>query len=109
MIVIENTQVDTPKTKMITQFIKESGIQGRKILFLGEGKYEEASVGDKSFKVSVKTDAHANFAKSIRNIPKMHFALAKNISGYDIIYADDVVITESALNEIQEWLCGAKE
>lgn len=109
VVILDSLDVETPKTKLIINFLKESGIKGRKVLFLGEGKYEEVSVEGKTTIVSVKSDAHKNFAKSIRNLPKTHFALAKNISGYDVIYADDLVMTESALNEIQEWLCGAKD
>ncbi len=30
--------------------------------------------------------------------------LASNISGYDVIVAGDIVLTESALNELNQWL-----
>ena len=109
IVVIEDTKVDEPKTKLVANFIAQSGIKGRKILFLGEGKYEDASVEGKNATVSVKCDTHKNLIKSLRNLPTVRFALAKNISGYDIIHADDLVITEAALNEIQEWLWGAKD
>lgn len=109
IVVIENSEINEPKTKLITNFLTQCGIKGRKILFLGEGKYEEVSTEGKTAAVSVKCDTHKNLIKSLRNIPKVRFALAKNISGYDIIYADDLVITEAALNEIQDWLCGARD
>jgi large subunit ribosomal protein L4 len=109
LVVIENTEIAEPKTRIITNFINQSGIKGRKILFLGEGKYEDISVEEKTATVSVKSDTHKNLIKSLRNIPKVRFALAKNINGYDLIYADDLVITEAALNEIQDWLWGEKK
>ena len=51
------------------------------------------------------SDKHDNFVKSMRNLPKTEFSLAKNISGYDVMVAHDIVMTESALQELNQWLC----
>jgi large subunit ribosomal protein L4 len=101
--VIPNMQLENPKTKTIANFLKSCGLLKR-VLFLGEGEYVDVETGDLSRPVSVKNNRHTNFLKSVRNLPKTSFALARNISGYDILVAQDIVITESALEELTEWL-----
>jgi large subunit ribosomal protein L4 len=100
---IEDTQMDAPKTKTIVQFLKELGIKGR-ILFLGEGTYQEVQTEDKVERVAVHSKKHAHFVKSVRNLPKAKFMLASNVSGYDVMIASEIVMTESALNELNQWL-----
>lgn len=100
---IDTTALDQPKTKQITAFLKERKIPGR-ILFLGEGSYLDLSHEDYSLRVSMPSNQHDHFALSVRNIPKAEFALATNVSGYDIICAHEIVLTEAALQEIEKWL-----
>lgn len=101
---IETTEMDKPQTKAIAGFAEACGVKGR-VLFLGEGNYAEIPDGDGKKEVSVQCDKHDNFILSLRNIPKMEFALAKNINGYDILIAHEIVMTESALEELNQWLC----
>ena len=101
---IESTAIDAPKTKVLAQFMKKSGLSGR-TLFLGEGNYTEVQTGDQVQTVSVECRKHDNFVRSMRNLPKTHFSLAKNVNGYDILVASEIVMTESALNELTYWLC----
>ncbi|MFQ5729438.1 MAG: 50S ribosomal protein L4 [Waddliaceae bacterium] len=103
LVILEDTHLKAPKTKTLSNFLKTTGLNKR-VLFLGEGNYQQVGARDKKSRVSVKCDKHANFSRSIRNLPKIHFSLAKNISGYDIMLAHDLVMTETALNEITEWL-----
>lgn len=100
---IENTEMDAPKTKTIANFLKELDINGR-VLFLGEGAYTEVETEGKVQRVSVSTTKHDQFVKSVRNLPKSHFMLASNISGYDVMIAQDIILTESALHELNQWL-----
>jgi len=101
--VIEESDMEEPKTKTIADFLKSRGIVGR-VLFLGEGQYTEVATEGKKAVVSLKSKGHANFSKSIRNIPKAAFSFVKNINGYDLMVAKDVVITETALKELETWL-----
>lgn len=101
--IIEDVNLDSPKTKTIVNFLKASDIKGR-ILFLGEGNFAELKVDDHVQRVSVATQKHQNLQKSLRNIPKVDFSLVQNISGYDVIVAHEIVITESAMQELNEWL-----
>lgn len=101
---IENTQMESPKTKTVSQFLKTLQIGGR-VLFLGESQFAQVETEGKVQRLSVSCgDKHTNFVKSLRNLPKSNFRLASNISGYDVMIAREIVLTESALNELKEWL-----
>ena len=101
--VVPDFDMSSPKTKTIVTFLQNKSIEGR-VLFLGEGSYATFENGDYKQNVSIHSDKHENFIKSTRNVPKVSFSLVKNISGYDVVVARDIVITEAALNELNEWL-----
>lgn len=104
VVVIENMDMEAPKTKQVANFLKSIGF-ARKTLFLGESTFEEVPVSqDTTKKVNVQSNKHENFRKSVSNIPKVRFNLATNISGYDLMLADGIVMTESALEEVKQWL-----
>lgn len=99
LCILEEMALEEPKTQRIASFMKALGIEKR-VLFIGDE--EQVEVDEK--KVSVKCSKHDHFMKSMRNIPKAEFRLAKNISGYDVMIAKHIVMTESALKEMTEWL-----
>lgn len=101
--ILESTNLNEPKTQRVAEFMAKAGLSGR-VLFLGEGNYAEVRTENIVKKISVQNDKHQNFIKSMRNIPKTEFALATNISGYDVLLAHDIVLTEGAFNELNEWL-----
>lgn len=101
--VVENFAMDAPQTKAVSNFVKSNNLKKR-VLFLGEGEYAEFSQDDFSCQFSVRCNKHNAFIKSVRNIQKAEFSLVKNISGYDVLVAHDIVITEQALKELNEWL-----
>lgn len=100
---IDSTEMETPKTKTVSSFLQGKEIDGR-ILFLGESQFTEIETEGKVQRVTVSSDKHDNFAKSVRNLPKTAFRLASNINGYDVMVAREIVMTESALNELNQWL-----
>lgn len=100
---IEDTNMDAPKTKTVASFMKHLEIGGR-VLFLGESQFTEVETDGKTQRISVSSDKHSNFVKSVRNLPKTAFKLASNISGYDVMVSREIVLTESALNELNQWL-----
>lgn len=103
MHIIESTSLDTPHTKTIANFIDACKL-GKRVLFLCESNLASFDTEEGKKQVNVKTSQHDNFAKSVRNIPKTEFALAANISGYDVVVAHDIVLTEAALEELINWL-----
>lgn len=104
LIVIDNMEMESPKTKSVTGFLDSKKVAGRRILFVGEGHYGEIEIGEHVEQFSAPSDQHHTFIKSMRNIPKTQFALASNINGYDLILANQIVITEKALQEWEAWL-----
>jgi large subunit ribosomal protein L4 len=101
--VLESTAMDAPQTKAVSGFMGATGFSDR-VLFLGETSKATVSVGDSQATVSVADDRHDAFKLSVRNIPRVQFRLASNISGYDVMLAKKIVLTEEALRELQEWL-----
>lgn len=99
VIVLESTELANPKTKSVANFLKAVGLSKR-TLFLGEGNYEKGE----GFSISIPCRQHDNFVKSLQNIPRVSFTLAKNVSGYDLLIAQDLIVTATALDEINEWL-----
>ncbi|MDP1881175.1 MAG: 50S ribosomal protein L4 [Parachlamydiaceae bacterium] len=101
--IVEDMKMESPKTKAVISFLDQRKITGR-ILFLGESTFTEVKTEEKVSRVSVSDDKHNNFLKSVRNLPKTSFMLASNISGYDVMIAREIVMTESALHELNQWL-----
>lgn len=101
--VLDHTEIKEPKTKLVSHFLETCGCKGR-VLFLGESQYTEVSTENVTKRVSVSTDKHDNFVKSARNLEKVSFSLATNISGYDVLVAQNIVLTAAALEELDAWL-----
>ena len=101
LIVLEDTHLAKPHTKTVAHFLHATGLEGR-TLFLGEGNYHNDN--ESGVNTSITTDKHDNFIKSVSNLPKVDFLLAKNVSGYDLMIAKEVIVTAAALKEINEWL-----
>lgn len=102
--VVSDFSLETPSTKSVAAFMKSKDLKGR-VLFLGEGHYIELQTDDYKEKLSISSDAHDTFIKSMRNIPKASFLLARNVSGYDVLVAHHIVVTADAWDEINQWLC----
>ncbi len=103
VFLLDDMAMSVPKTKELAHFLKEVKLVKR-VLFLGEGMEEAVEIGGKTVNVSVKCEKHHNFARSLKNLPKASFSLAKNINGYDLMVADSLVMTEAAYEEIRQWL-----
>ncbi len=102
--IIENTMMKKPKTSQIAKLLNEINLPGR-TLILGESFTHEIPEEGKTSIVHVHNNAHRHFALSSRNIPGVEFQLANTISGYDVVVAHTIVMSEKALREIEAWLC----
>lgn len=98
--VLTSTDLNEPKTKVLSGFLKALNLTGKRVLFLGDETYASIETEGKMSKVSVYSDKHDNFVKSLRNLPRVEFTLLPNASGYDLVLAHDIIITEAALNEL---------
>jgi len=88
MIVVKDfSTITEPKTKLMVSALKSLNISGKTLI-----------VAD------VKADENKNLELSARNIPSVKVILPSNLNVKDLLEADFVVITESAVNDITEKL-----
>lgn len=102
--VVDGIEIAEPKTKSVVGFLASQELTNKRVLFVGEGQYAEFEIGDFKEQFSCPTDQHKGFVKSMRNIPKTEFALASNVNGYDLLLANQIIITEKAFQEWEAWL-----
>ncbi|HEY2811141.1 MAG TPA: 50S ribosomal protein L4 [Rhabdochlamydiaceae bacterium] len=88
-----------PKTKRMAEFIKNRQLDNHRVLFLGEGFISEGAAPSQKFDC---------FIKSLRNIRKLKFRQMPAVSGYDVIVNQDLVVMESAIDQLK-MLLGGKE
>lgn len=104
LVVIDQMVMEKPKTKTIASFLSLQNFN-RRTLFLGEASSANVEFEGVSFEFNVPSEKHENLSKSIRNLPAAEFSLAMNVSGYDLIAAHHLVVTEQALQQLVDWLC----
>lgn len=88
MVVVKDfSAITEPKTKLMVSALKSLNVTG-KILIVAD----------------VKAEGNKNLELSARNIPSVKIILPSNLNVKDLLEADSVVITESAVNDITERL-----
>ena len=87
VIVKDFSAISEPKTKLLTSSLKSLEVSG-KVLLIDDLKAEE----------------NKNLSLAGRNIPTLKMILPSNLNVKDLLEADFVIMTESALNEITERL-----
>ena len=96
-------EMKEPKTKSVSDFLKSRTLEGKRVLFLGDRLH----VGAKEEKETASPmQKFETLIKSIRNIPEIDFMLVPNVSGYDIIASRELVLMESALDQLKVILGG---
>ena len=103
--VLQFESMKEPRTKSMVEFLKNAALEGKKILFLGEGMVLGAKEGTEAVSPRQKFET---FVKSINNIPGSEFMLIPTVSGYDVIVSHDLVVMESALDQLKVLLGGHK-
>jgi large subunit ribosomal protein L4 len=79
LLVVEDIQLEAPKTKQIAQMLHNMNLADKKTLF-------------------VQLDYNEPVSLSIRNIPNVLDCLLADMNTYDIVNADVLMLTESAAN-----------
>ena len=88
MVVVKDfSAITEPKTKLMVSALKSLNVTG-KILIVAD----------------VKAEDNTNLELAARNIPSVKIILPSNLNVKDLLEADFVVITESAVNDITEKL-----
>jgi len=83
--VLNDFSLDSPKTKGYIDFLTNLAMLDKKTLF-------------------VISEANANFFLSSRNIPKAQVITADQLNTYDILNADQLLMTESSLQKVTNLL-----
>ena len=87
IVVKDFSQIAEPKTKLMVSALKSLNVTGKTLII-----------------ADFKADENKNLELSARNIPSVKLLLPSNLNVKDILEADFVVITESAVNDITERL-----
>ena len=87
VVVKDFSTITEPKTKLMVSALKSLKVSGKTLI-----------VAD------AKADENKNLELSARNIPSVKIILPSNLNVKDLLEADFVVMTESAVNEITERL-----
>ncbi|MBR4388132.1 MAG: 50S ribosomal protein L4 [Prevotella sp.] len=85
IIVVEDFNFETPKTKEFLNIIKNLKVDGKKQLFLLPG-------------------ANKTVYLSARNLPGTEVMIASTLNSYKVLNADVLVVTENSLKSIEEVL-----
>lgn len=83
IVVVEDIQLDAPKTKAFTDILKSLDIAGKKTLF-------------------VLPEYNDNVHLSARNLPRVEAVLLADINTYDIVNAEVLVLSETAAKMFAE-------
>ena len=87
VLVKDFSEINEPKTKLMAESLKALKVEG-KILIIAD----------------VKAAENAYLELSSRNLPNVKIILPSNLNVKDLLEADNVIITEAAINEITERL-----
>ena len=87
IVVVKDLSIAEPKTKLMVSVLDSLKVAG-KILIIAD----------------VKAAENTNLNLAARNIPSVKLLLPSNLNVKDLLEADSVIITESAVNEITERL-----
>lgn len=82
IVVVEDFNLDAPKTKDFVNIAKNLKVDGKKVLLL-------------------LPEVNKNVFLSARNLQKTHVMIAKDVNTYKILDADVLVITENSLKAVE--------
>lgn len=85
--ILQKADMKHPKTKTLADFFGHIEKSEKRVLVLAESSKEEMG------------NPHANFVKSLRNIPKKEYALVPQVNGYELARCHTLVVLDSALDE----------
>ena len=85
IVVVEDFNIQTPKTKEILNIMKALGVDGKKVLFL-------------------MPEENKSVFLSARNLQKVEVMGAAMLNAYKVMNADTVVLCENAVKKIEEVL-----
>jgi large subunit ribosomal protein L4 len=95
--VLADPSLKEGKTRYMAAFLKACQLEGKKVLFLG-------AAGQKNEKAD--EESKTLLLRSMQNIPTLQFKQAQQINGYDVLVSQDLVIMDSAMDQLMQLLKG---
>jgi large subunit ribosomal protein L4 len=105
IIVVDSLSMDAPKTAAVRKFLNGRGC-ARRVLMLGEGSYMQLGGEGLKIQLSIGSEGHEAVKMSVRNLERVEFSLVRDVDGYAVALANNIVVSEAALGELEQWLVG---
>ncbi len=90
--VLSKPKFDAPKTKVMAELLEKLTVKDRRVLMVGATGLPDGSSD--------------NLLKSLRNLPKKEYLPLNQINGYELIRSQEIVLLESAVDELVSLLGG---
>jgi len=103
--VLDCSSLEGPKTKAVSAYLKARGLDRKKVLFLADAAiYANSEDGSLVF----AAERHETLVLSLRNIQKADFGYVPNVNGYDLALHQEIVVLDTACDELMVLLGGKK-
>ena len=96
--VLQFEEMIKPQTKQVARFLKERGLENKKIIFLAEGGNEGQT--------TILLEKYQMLLLSARNILGLRFLPLTIVNGYDVIANQHLIIMDSAVDQLKVLLGG---
>ncbi len=83
VLVLEDLKIDEPKTKKAAEILKNLKVEGKRVL------------------VGVEKD-DGKLRRAMRNIPNVVLKEIKNLSAYEILWANKIILTSGAIEQLKK-------
>ena len=102
---LDVSSLNEPKTKIMIDFLKAKGLDSKKVLFLADAALQATPENDG---ILFASERHINVILSLRNIEKADFGYVPNVNGYDLALHQEIVVLDTACDELLVLLGGKK-
>ncbi len=99
-IVLSDTDMKGPQTKAMAKFMDGCKIKSRRLIIGERADLTAKELIDNEKDLAARK--HYNFQLSIRNLPKTEFSFLDSVNGYQVICAQQLIITEAGLKQFLE-------
>lgn len=93
---LDSANLEKPRTKTLGDFVKALGLEGKRVLFLGD------ATGEQKEQMSL-------YNLSLRNLAGAEFTLTPNVNCYDLALHPNIVVMSSAFDQLLALLKGGKK
>ncbi len=106
VVVVDDLQLDSPKTKNVAGMLSALELSGRSVTIVSAGAdAEPVKKAKTSRKVDKKSgDARRNLALASRNIPNVALTTSDSLNTYDVLRPEKLLFTRSAFEKVGERL-----